>query len=91
MWLRGVGVVGQGDGVFLRRHRKRVDRIDYDYWTLCQSVRTAAGPRQQVVASMGKLTAPEETQWRRAGMRRGVRVGASLDPSREIRRLSRAS
>jgi transposase len=41
--------------MFLRRHRKRVKGIDYDYWALCESVRTAAGPRQRIVAKLGKL------------------------------------
>ena len=41
--------------MFLRRKRKRVDGVDYDYWALCESVRTAAGPRQRVVATLGKL------------------------------------
>ena len=41
--------------MFLRRHRKMVDEVSYDYWTLCESVRTAAGPRQRVVATLGKL------------------------------------
>jgi len=43
--------------MFLRRHRKVVDEVSYDYWTLCESVRTAAGPRQRVVATLGKLDA----------------------------------
>jgi len=42
--------------VFLRRHRKLVEDVSYEYWTLCESVRTAAGPRQRVVATLGKLT-----------------------------------
>lgn len=41
--------------MFLRRHRKVVDEVSYDYWTLCESHRTAAGPRQRVVATLGKL------------------------------------
>ena len=45
--------------MFLRRHRKIVDQVSYDYWSLCESVRTAAGPRQRVVASLGKLTLEE--------------------------------
>lgn len=45
--------------MFLRRHRKVVDEVSYDYWSLCESVRTAAGPRQRVVATLGKLTADE--------------------------------
>jgi transposase len=45
--------------MFLRRHRKIVDDVSYDYWSLCESVRTAAGPRQRVVAMLGKLTATD--------------------------------
>ena len=28
---------------------------DYDYWSLVESVRTARGPRQRIVATIGKL------------------------------------
>ncbi len=45
--------------MFLRRKRKRVDGVDYDYWALCESVRTASGPRQRVVATLGKLNDQE--------------------------------
>ena len=45
--------------MFLRKNRKRVDGEYYEYWTLCESVRTARGPRQRVVASLGKLTDEE--------------------------------
>lgn len=45
--------------MFLRRHRKTIDDICYDYWSLCESVRTAAGPRQRVVATLGKLSDDE--------------------------------
>ena len=45
--------------MFLRRHRKVVDEVSYDYWTLCESVRTAAGPRQRIVAKLGKLDEAE--------------------------------
>jgi len=45
--------------MFLRRKRKRVDGVAYDYWALCESVRTASGPRQRVVASLGKLNDQE--------------------------------
>ena len=41
--------------MFLRRHRKVVDDVICDYWTLCESRRTASGPRQRVVATLGKL------------------------------------
>ena len=42
--------------MYLRRHRKTVGKDAYDYWTLCESIRTEKGPRQRVVASLGKLT-----------------------------------
>ena len=42
--------------MFLRRHRKQAGGECYEYWTLCESVRTAQGPRQRVVATLGKLT-----------------------------------
>jgi transposase len=42
--------------VFLRKNRKRFDGEVYEYWTLCQTVRTERGPRQQVVATLGKFT-----------------------------------
>jgi hypothetical protein len=45
--------------VFLRRHRKATKGVSYDYRALCESVRTPAGPRQRVVAHLGKLT-PDE-------------------------------
>jgi len=41
--------------VFLRKNRKRIDGELYEYWTLCESVRTEQGPRQRVVATLGKL------------------------------------
>jgi transposase len=41
--------------MFLRRNRKKHQGEPYDYWTLVQSVRTARGPRQRTVATLGKL------------------------------------
>jgi transposase len=40
--------------MFLRRHRRTVAGETYDYWTLVKTVRTAKGPRQQIVATLGK-------------------------------------
>ena len=42
--------------MFLRKNRKRFDGQIYEYWTLCETVRTERGPRQRVVASLGKLS-----------------------------------
>jgi transposase len=41
--------------MYLRRHDKKVDGEHYDYWSLVESIRTARGPRQRIVATIGKL------------------------------------
>jgi transposase len=41
--------------MYLRRHDKKVGGEHYDYWSLVESVRTARGPRQRIVATIGKL------------------------------------
>ncbi|HNC96673.1 MAG TPA: IS1634 family transposase [Myxococcota bacterium] len=40
--------------MFLRRNRRTVDGQCYEYWTLVRTVRTAKGPRQEIVATLGK-------------------------------------
>jgi len=40
--------------MFLRRNRRIVDGQTYEYWTLVRTVRTAKGPRQEIVATLGK-------------------------------------
>jgi hypothetical protein len=52
--------------MFLRRKIKSARGVDYSYWHLCRTVRTARGPRQEVVASLGKLDQAEQ-----AGLRGG--------------------
>jgi hypothetical protein len=47
--------------MFVRRKSKPVRGVGYSYWHLCRTVRTARGPRQQVVASLGKLDERELT------------------------------
>lgn len=41
--------------MFLRRHRKEAGGEDYEYWSLVKTIRTARGPRHQIVARLGKL------------------------------------
>lgn len=41
-------------GMFLRRNRRTVNGECYEYWTLVKTVRTAQGPRQEIVATLGK-------------------------------------
>lgn len=40
--------------MFLRRNRRNIRGASYDYWTLVESVRTKRGPRQRIVATIGK-------------------------------------
>lgn len=46
--------------MYLRRHRRTVKGATYEYWTLVQSRRTATGPRQHTVATLGKLPGLDE-------------------------------
>lgn len=46
--------------MFLKRQRKRARGEDYDYWSLVRTVRTARGPRQEVVTRLGKLDGAEQ-------------------------------
>jgi hypothetical protein len=41
--------------MYLRRHSKKVDGENYDYWSLVESARTIRGLRQRIVATIGKL------------------------------------
>ena len=50
--------------MFLRRKSKSARGVGYSYWHLCETVRTARGPRQRVVASLGKLDETELAGWR---------------------------
>ena len=50
--------------MFLRRNRRTRGGETYEYWTLVQSERTARGPRQRVVASLGKIVGLDETEHR---------------------------
>jgi transposase len=40
--------------MFLGRNRRTVHGESYEYWTLVKTVRTAKGPRQEIVATLGK-------------------------------------
>jgi hypothetical protein len=40
--------------MFLRRNRRMANGECYEYWTLVKTVRTAKGPRQEIVATLGK-------------------------------------
>jgi transposase len=46
--------------MYLRRHRRTANGTTYEYWTLVESRRTAGGPRQQTVVTLGKLPGLDE-------------------------------
>lgn len=48
--------------MFLRRNTKKKGGVDYECWTLVESVRTAQGPRQRIVATIGKLPGLEREE-----------------------------
>jgi len=52
--------------MFLRRYVRTKAGKQHTYFTLVESVRTDAGPRQQVVAYLGELNADQERRWQRS-------------------------
>jgi len=58
--LRAVDLRAQNGCMYLRRHRRTVKDVTYEYWTLVESRRTASGPRQHTVATLGKLPGLDE-------------------------------
>jgi transposase len=51
--------------MFLRRYVRTKAGKQHTYFALVESVRTEAGPRQQVVAHLGELNADQERRWQR--------------------------
>lgn len=58
--------------MYLRRYGKKAGGEEYVYWSLVESVRTARGPRQRVVASIGKLPGLDKEE--RVGWKEIVRT-----------------
>lgn len=51
--------------MFLRRYTRTKNGKQHVYFALVESVRTQAGPRQQVVAHLGELQLAQEQRWQR--------------------------
>lgn len=66
--------LGTRSGKYLRPHRTLKNGTVYEYWSWVKSVRTARGPRQRIVASIGKL--PGLDRQARMGWEQ---IGAALD------------
>ena len=58
--------------MYLRRNRRRKNGEVHEYWTLVESVRTPRGPRQRIVATLGKLPGLDEDE--RAGWEEVARL-----------------
>jgi len=68
--------------MYLRRHRRTVKGACYEYWTLVESRRTSAGPRQHTVATLGKLPGLDERV--RAGWEQVDDLLAGRAPARQL-------
>ena len=56
--------------MYLRRHVRNKNNVDYECWSLVESVRTIQGPRQRIVATIGKLPGmdkEEQVGWEEIG------------------------
>ena len=51
--------------MFLRRSTRTKDGKTHTYYALVESVRTAAGPRQHIVAYLGELNHDQRGRWQR--------------------------
>lgn len=48
--------------MYLRRHKRKKSEVVYETWSLVESVRTVRGPRQRIIATIGKLPGLEEEE-----------------------------
>src|SRR5512136_1152542 len=59
----------KGLHMFLRRCHRRKNGKRHTYWALVESIRTAQGSRQRVVAYLGELKKSEQNGWALLGHR----------------------
>lgn len=55
--------------MFLRRYERRKNGKEHTYWALVESIRTARGSRQRIVAYLGELKKQERSGWGQLGRR----------------------
>ena len=55
--------------MFLRRYQRRKNGKRHTYWALVESIRTAQGSRQKIVAYLGELKKSERNGWAELGGR----------------------
>jgi transposase len=64
--IAGNGLLVHNGAMYLRRHIKKSGGVTYETWTLVETVQTIRGPRQRIVATLGKLPgfdAEEKVGW----------------------------
>ncbi len=49
--------------MFLRTHRRQKDGKQHTYWSLVETIRTAAGPRQRTMCYLGELNDSTQARW----------------------------
>ena len=49
--------------MFLRVNRRRKDGKEHTYWSLVETIRTAAGPRQRTLCYLGELNGSGQARW----------------------------
>ena len=68
--------------MYLRRQRRTIRGATYEYWALVESRRTASGPRQHIVATLGKLPGLDERV--RVGWETVDELLAGRTPARQL-------
>src|SRR5258708_14729055 len=49
--------------MFLRPHQRSKDGKRHTYWSLVETVRTSAGPRQRTLCYLGELNGSAQARW----------------------------
>jgi transposase len=62
-------LVREGSRMFLRRYERKKKGKGHVYWALVESIRTARGSRQRVVAYLGAVKKRDRTGWSALGRR----------------------
>ena len=65
--------------MFLRQHRRSKNGKEHVYWSLVESVRTARGSRQRVVAYLGQIDEAKRQGVRQAARKGSARQGSLFD------------
>lgn len=51
--------------MFLRSHQRAKDGKEHNYWSLVETVRTPAGPRQRTLCYLGELNGSAQSRWQK--------------------------